>query len=144
MALHRWRFRPSSTGPGAASRRLRRRRCPWTTPASAATAAAAAAAAAPACCPFVAHAVPVGGEDLDAYAGSARLVRAAGDEPFETSAGGEAVVEHPDAGEVVWRDDLGVTCRRWNWRQTIRTRITTSTSPLRGRRIHLSVQATQN
>ena len=27
------------------------------------------------------------------------------------------------AGEVVWRDDRGVTCRRWNWRQGIRTRL---------------------
>lgn len=28
------------------------------------------------------------------------------------------------AGEVVWADDLGVTCRRWNWRQGRRTRLT--------------------
>jgi DNA/RNA-binding domain of Phe-tRNA-synthetase-like protein len=32
------------------------------------------------------------------------------------------------AGEVVWRDDAGVTCRRWNWRQCTRTRITTATT----------------
>ena len=31
------------------------------------------------------------------------------------------VVEHPEVGEVVWRDDAGVTCRRWNWRQAPRT-----------------------
>jgi len=29
---------------------------------------------------------------------------------------------------VVWRDDRGVTCRRWNWRQCARTRITHSTT----------------
>ena len=75
----------------------------------------------------VRHAVPVGGEDLDAYAGTMRLVRARGDEPFETTASGEPVVESPDPGEVVWRDDAGVTCRRWNWRQTTRTRLTTAT-----------------
>lgn len=75
----------------------------------------------------VEYALPVGGEDLDAYVGSARLVRADGDEAFESVAGGASVVEHPDAGEVVWRDDTGVTCRRWNWRQTVRTRITEST-----------------
>ena len=23
----------------------------------------------------------------------------------------------------MWRDDLGVTCRRWNWRQGVRTRL---------------------
>ena len=76
----------------------------------------------------VAHAVPVGGEDLDRYRGPARLVRATGAETFDTTAGGEPVVEHPDAGEVVWRDDEGVTCRRWNWRQCTRTRITTATT----------------
>ncbi|WP_067821168.1 B3/B4 domain-containing protein [Actinomadura kijaniata] len=75
----------------------------------------------------VEHALPVGGEDLDAYAGPARLVRAAGDEPFDITAGGEPAVEHPDPGEVVWRDDRGVTCRRWNWRQCVRTRITETT-----------------
>ncbi len=32
-------------------------------------------------------------------------------------------MEHPDAGEVIWRDDVGVTCRRWNWRQGFRTRL---------------------
>lgn len=72
--------------------------------------------------------LPVGGEDLDAYAGPMRLVRAAGDEPFDTTAGGEPVVEHPEPGEVVWRDDAGVTCRRWNWRQCTRTRLTTTTT----------------
>jgi DNA/RNA-binding domain of Phe-tRNA-synthetase-like protein len=24
----------------------------------------------------------------------------------------------------VWLDDAGVTCRRWNWRQCVRTRLT--------------------
>ena len=72
--------------------------------------------------------VPAGGEDLDAYEGSMRLVRAAGAAPFVTTAGGEPVVESPEPGEVVWRDDAGVTCRRWNWRQTTRTRLTTATT----------------
>jgi DNA/RNA-binding domain of Phe-tRNA-synthetase-like protein len=76
----------------------------------------------------IAHLLPIGGEDRAAYAGPARLVRAEGSEPFDTTAGGEPAVEHPDAGEVVWRDDAGVTCRRWNWRQCTRTRITTGTS----------------
>ncbi|KNB50491.1 B3/4 domain-containing protein [Streptomyces caatingaensis] len=76
----------------------------------------------------VAHVLPLGGEDLDHYAGAARLVRATGDEPFETTAGGEPVVEHCPPGEVVWRDDAGVTCRRWNWRQCTRTRLTLSTT----------------
>jgi DNA/RNA-binding domain of Phe-tRNA-synthetase-like protein len=33
-------------------------------------------------------------------------------------------MEHPEPGEVIWRDDDGVTCRCWNWRQCVRTRIT--------------------
>ena len=74
------------------------------------------------------HLVPVGGEDLTAYAGPPRLVRAHGDEPFDTVADGEPVVVTADPGEVVWRDDLGVTCRRWNWRQCVRTRLGDTTS----------------
>lgn len=54
------------------------------------------------------HVIPVGGEDLDELRGDLRLVRAAD-------------------GEVVWRDDVGVTCRRWNWRQEPRTRLTEAT-----------------
>ncbi|WP_327685436.1 B3/B4 domain-containing protein [Streptomyces sp. NBC_00467] len=72
----------------------------------------------------VAHLIPVGGEDLDRIRGGMHLVRATGSEPFVTVGGGEETVEHPDAGEVVWRDDEGVTCRRWNWRQGPRTRLT--------------------
>jgi DNA/RNA-binding domain of Phe-tRNA-synthetase-like protein len=75
----------------------------------------------------VRHGLPIGGEDLDAYDGPARLVRATGDEPFATVKDGEPVIEHPEAGEVIWRDDAGVTCRRWNWRQCTRTLITEQT-----------------
>ncbi|MET7698826.1 phenylalanine--tRNA ligase beta subunit-related protein [Streptomyces sp. NPDC005485] len=72
----------------------------------------------------VAHLIPVGGEDTDRIRGGMRLERATGVEDFVTVAGGEEIVEHPDAGEVVWCDDEGVTCRRWNWRQGPRTRLT--------------------
>jgi DNA/RNA-binding domain of Phe-tRNA-synthetase-like protein len=61
-------------------------------------------------------AVPVGGEDLDRVRGPVRLVFASGGEPFD---GGDP----PKPGEVVWADALGVTCRRWNWRQGVRTRL---------------------
>lgn len=71
----------------------------------------------------VLHQVPIGGENLDAYSGPAHLIRATGDESFETVAGGEQVIEHPKPGEVVWRDDAGVTCRIWNWRQCTRTQL---------------------
>lgn len=73
-------------------------------------------------------AVPIGGEDRAALAGVERLVRAAGDEPFDTVKEGAPVMETPEPGEVIWRDDLGVTCRRWNWRQGRRTAITAATT----------------
>jgi DNA/RNA-binding domain of Phe-tRNA-synthetase-like protein len=76
----------------------------------------------------IANLVPVGGEDLDQYQGPARLVRAGGQEDFGTVAHGEPAVEHPKPGEVIWRDDAGVTCRQWNWRQCTRTRITPATT----------------
>ncbi|MFD8723267.1 B3/4 domain-containing protein [Streptomyces sp. NPDC059629] len=76
----------------------------------------------------VARLIPVGGEDLDLIQGGMRLVRATGGEDFVTVAGGEESVEHPDAGEIVWCDDAGVTCRRWNWRQGPRTRLTEDTT----------------
>jgi len=76
----------------------------------------------------VLHQTPLGGENLDAYHGAASLTRAVGDELFDTAAGGDDVVEHPRPGEVVWRDDRGVTCRRWNWRQCRRTQLTGETT----------------
>lgn len=76
----------------------------------------------------VLHQLPIGGEDLARYRGSPQLIRAAGTEPFDTIADGADVVEHPDRGEVVWCDDAGVTCRRWNWRQARRTQLTESTT----------------
>lgn len=76
----------------------------------------------------VIHRIPVGGEDFDRYVGPPRLVRAIGDEPFDTVADGETIVERPEPGEVVWCDDAGVTCRRWNWRQARRTALTDETT----------------
>lgn len=75
----------------------------------------------------VEHLIPVGGEDIDTYTGPPRLVRATGQEPFDTIADGQPVTVTADPGEVLWRDDVGVTCRRWNWRQCVRTRLTQDT-----------------
>lgn len=76
----------------------------------------------------VKHQVPLGGEDLDKYDGAPFLVRAKGDEPFQTFSGGELLVENAVAGEPVWCDESGVTCRRWNWRQGPRTALTDETT----------------
>ena len=69
------------------------------------------------------YAIPVGGENISAYQGAPCLSVAKGTETFDTIKEGETVVEYPSQGEVIWCDDIGVTCRRWNWRQGIRTRL---------------------
>jgi DNA/RNA-binding domain of Phe-tRNA-synthetase-like protein len=66
--------------------------------------------------------VPVGGEDLDQLQGGLRLTVAGGGEAFDGHDGA------PRPGEIVWRDDVGVTCRRWNWRQGRRTQLTDATT----------------
>ena len=75
----------------------------------------------------VKHQIPLGGEDLDKYEGSPKLIRSTGREPFEANSKGEKVTEYADEGEVVWCDDAGVTCRRWNWRQGPRTALSDDT-----------------
>lgn len=72
----------------------------------------------------VTHNICLGGEDLDAYVGFPRLIRATGDEKFETRTGDEK----PEEGEVVWCDEEGVTCRNWNWRQCVRTQLRDETT----------------
>lgn len=76
----------------------------------------------------VLHQIPLGGEDLTRYDGPPRLIRATGEEPFDTVADSATVIEHPEPGEVVWCDNAGVTCRRWNWRQARRTALTDNTT----------------
>jgi DNA/RNA-binding domain of Phe-tRNA-synthetase-like protein len=76
----------------------------------------------------VLHQIPLGGEDLNRYVGAPRLIRATGDEPFDTVSEGIAVVERPEPGEVAWCDEAGVTCRRWNWRQGQRTQLREDTA----------------
>lgn len=75
----------------------------------------------------VRYVVPLGGEDANRLDGPLRLTVAAGGEPFDPRGDGSEVEEIP-AGEVVWRDDRGVTCRRWNWRQGRRTQLTDPTT----------------
>lgn len=76
------------------------------------------------------YAIPVGGENIAAYHGQPRLVIADGSEAFDTVKEGEIVLECPEPGEAIWRDDTGVTCRRWNWRQGVRTRLDASATQM--------------
>lgn len=69
--------------------------------------------------------LPVGAEDLDKMEGDLELTFAEGTEEY-TPLGGEEN-DPPQKGEVIYRDDLGVICRRWNWREGDRTKITKDT-----------------
>jgi DNA/RNA-binding domain of Phe-tRNA-synthetase-like protein len=72
----------------------------------------------------LAYLLPIGGEDLDQVSGCCELRFAqAGD----CRAEGDDASNAPKPGEAVWADDRGWTCRRWNWRQGIRTRLTEQT-----------------
>lgn len=76
----------------------------------------------------ICFAIPVGGENVAGYQGHPRLTGTIGDETFETLRDGLRHQETADRGEVIRRGDVGVTCRRWNWRQSIRTRIEPTTT----------------
>jgi DNA/RNA-binding domain of Phe-tRNA-synthetase-like protein len=72
------------------------------------------------------HLLPCGGEDLTAIQGDIHLTRAAGNEPFVPLGGTEN--EPPPRGAVIYRDDAGVICSCWNWREADRTKLTESTT----------------
>ena len=72
----------------------------------------------------LAHLLPIGGEDLDRLVGACVLRFAT---TQDTDADAAAAADAPRPGEVIWADDVGWTCRRWNWRQGPRTRLTEST-----------------
>jgi len=72
----------------------------------------------------IANFLPIGGEDLDSLAGDLVLQFADGTQTFDISDSGGPEPPIVPAGEVVWADAAGVTCRRWNWRQGRRTRLT--------------------
>ena len=71
------------------------------------------------------HLLPVGGEDLDSIEGDIRLTRASESEP-PVRLLGEAEARAPKAGEVIYTDDRGAICRRWNWKEADRTKLTES------------------
>jgi len=72
------------------------------------------------------HLLPVGGEDLDSIEGDIRLTRASDSEP-PVRLLGEADERAPKPGEVIYTDDRGAICRRWNWKEADRTKLTEST-----------------
>lgn len=72
------------------------------------------------------HLLPVGGEDLDCIEGDIRLTRAGDDEPAIQLLG-EREARAPKAGEVIYTDERGAICRRWNWKEAERTKLTEDT-----------------
>jgi DNA/RNA-binding domain of Phe-tRNA-synthetase-like protein len=71
------------------------------------------------------HLLPVGGEDLDSCRGDIRLCIAEGGEAFVELGGTTPDPALP--GEVIYRDDEGVLCRKFNWREADRTKLTATT-----------------
>lgn len=72
------------------------------------------------------HMFPVGGEDIDAMRGDLQLTFASDNEqPVQLL--GDDIPETPPVGEVLYRDDEGIICRRWNWREADRSKLTEET-----------------
>lgn len=70
--------------------------------------------------------LPVGAEDADAIVGDVVLAIAGESEP-PVRLLGEPEARPPRSGEVIYRDDAGAICRRWNWKEADRTKVTEET-----------------
>jgi DNA/RNA-binding domain of Phe-tRNA-synthetase-like protein len=72
--------------------------------------------------------MPVGGDDVIQAGGSLELRYASGRETF-TPLGDLGTTEQPDPGEIIYvvLESEEVMCRRWNWRNGHKTRITEDT-----------------
>ena len=74
--------------------------------------------------------MPVGVDDLLQAGGSLELRYADGSEIF-TPLGNPENTDYPDPGEIVYVVESGeVMCRRWNWRNGHKTRITEDTQSI--------------
>lgn len=71
------------------------------------------------------HMIPAGGDDIDKVEGDITLRIANGDEKFVQLNTDE--VKHPKEGEVIYADDKEVLCRRWNWRECDKSKMTEET-----------------
>lgn len=70
--------------------------------------------------------LPAGGEDLDQTQGDIQLTLA-GEAEAPVKLLGEPEARPPYPGEVHYKDDLGTLCRRWNWKEADRTKLTPQT-----------------
>jgi len=69
--------------------------------------------------------IPAGGDDMAKVDGDIILKFAAGNEPF--TALNSTEIETAKEGEVVYADSKEVLCRRWNWRECDKTKMTEET-----------------
>ncbi|MFH1239672.1 MAG: phenylalanine--tRNA ligase beta subunit-related protein [Candidatus Diapherotrites archaeon] len=72
------------------------------------------------------HMLPVGGEDADKINGDILLTFAQENEAPVLLLG-EKEPRPPKQGEIIYKDDLSAICRRWNWREADRTKLTEDT-----------------
>jgi DNA/RNA-binding domain of Phe-tRNA-synthetase-like protein len=70
--------------------------------------------------------LPVGGEDIDKIKGDVVLTFATGNEK-KVLLLGDTEARAPHEGEVIYKDDESTICRRWNWREAERTKLTEKT-----------------
>lgn len=71
------------------------------------------------------HIVPIGGDDIDKTDGDVILRFAKGHEPFIRLNSTE--IDYPKKGEVVYADNKEILCRRWNWRECDKSKMTEAT-----------------
>jgi len=72
------------------------------------------------------HMVPVGGEDVDKIGRDIELTFAGPAEPHVLLLG-DKEPRPPHEGEVIYKDSVSAICRRWNWREADRTKLTEET-----------------
>ncbi len=73
------------------------------------------------------HHLPVGGEDIASLKGTV-LLTCAGDDEAPVKLLGEQEARAPYPGEVIYKDEEGTLCRRWNWKEAERTKLTEQTT----------------
>ena len=71
------------------------------------------------------HILPADGDDIDKVEGDIVLTIAKGVESFTLL--GSMKQETAEPGEVIYRDDKKVLCRRWNWRECDKSKMTPET-----------------
>lgn len=72
------------------------------------------------------YTLPVGGEDLDQIQGDILLTFAT-DNELPVLLLGDKDPRSPKLGEVIYKDQVSTICRRWNWREVSRTKLTQQT-----------------